>query len=91
MTRRLGLIVFPDFQILDATGPTAAFKMPMRDLEPSPYSLDFLSRAGGPVRSSSGGFGDTDRMRSAFLRAFGQPPQALRRGAARTRAAVSAE
>ena len=25
------------------------------------------------------GFGDTDRMRAAFLRAFGQPPQALRR------------
>jgi len=27
------------------------------------------------------GFGDPERMRRAFLRAFGQPPQALRRGA----------
>ena len=27
------------------------------------------------------GFGDTERMRRAFLRAFGQPPQALRRAA----------
>jgi transcriptional regulator GlxA family with amidase domain len=27
------------------------------------------------------GFGDVDRMRCAFLRAFGQPPQALRRAA----------
>ena len=28
------------------------------------------------------GFGDCERMRRAFLRAFGQPPQALRRAAA---------
>jgi transcriptional regulator GlxA family with amidase domain len=27
------------------------------------------------------GFGDPERMRRAFLRAFGQPPQALRRSA----------
>jgi transcriptional regulator GlxA family with amidase domain len=35
------------------------------------------------------GFGDPERMRRAFLRAFGQPPQALRR-AARTSAAPAA-
>ena len=29
------------------------------------------------------GFGDPERMRRAFLRAFGQPPQALRRAARR--------
>ena len=33
------------------------------------------------------GFGDPERMRRAFLRAYGQPPQALRRAARR---AVSA-
>jgi len=27
------------------------------------------------------GFADRDRMRRAFLRAFGQPPQAMRRNA----------
>jgi len=27
------------------------------------------------------GFGDPERMRRAFIRAFGQPPQALRRAA----------
>jgi transcriptional regulator GlxA family with amidase domain len=27
------------------------------------------------------GFGDQERMRRAFVRAFGQPPQALRRAA----------
>jgi transcriptional regulator GlxA family with amidase domain len=29
------------------------------------------------------GFGDAGRMRRAFLRSFGQPPQALRRSAVR--------
>lgn len=28
------------------------------------------------------GFGDTERMRRAFIRIYGQPPQAMRRGAA---------
>jgi len=36
------------------------------------------------------GFADPERMRRAFLRAFGQPPQAIRRGAKRA-AEASAE
>ena len=37
----------------------------------------------GANRRNSGrtGFGDPERMRRAFIRAFGQPPQALRRNA----------
>jgi len=35
------------------------------------------------------GFGDPERMRRAFIRAFGQPPQALRRHAKHQRAAVN--
>jgi transcriptional regulator GlxA family with amidase domain len=31
--------------------------------------------------SAATGFGDPERMRRAFLRAFGQPPQAQRRAA----------
>jgi transcriptional regulator GlxA family with amidase domain len=31
------------------------------------------------------GFGDAGRVRRAFLRSFGQPPQALRRAAAVSR------
>jgi transcriptional regulator GlxA family with amidase domain len=31
--------------------------------------------------AAGGGFGDPERMRRAFIRAFGQPPQALRRAA----------
>lgn len=54
MTRTLGVLVFPDFQLLDAAGPIAAFEMPTRMLRPPPYELTVLSAAGGPVRSSSG-------------------------------------
>ncbi len=38
---------------------------------------------GGPIEAIAAetGFGDSERMRRAFLRAFGQPPQALRRAA----------
>ncbi|HLZ83743.1 MAG TPA: helix-turn-helix domain-containing protein, partial [Caulobacteraceae bacterium] len=35
--------------------------------------IDVIARAAG--------FGDQERMRRAFVRAFGQPPQALRRAA----------
>ena len=31
--------------------------------------------------AAAAGFGDPERMRRAFLRAFGQPPQAMRRAA----------
>ena len=54
MTRRIGLIVFPGFQLLDAAGPLAAFEVPYRALEPSPYAIELLSREGGLVCSSVG-------------------------------------
>ena len=52
--RTIGLLIFPDFQLLDAAGPIAAFEMPTRAISPSPYRLSVLSLAGGAVRSSSG-------------------------------------
>ena len=42
-------------------------------IEASPEPIDRIAVASG--------FGDPERMRRAFLRAFGQPPQALRRSA----------
>jgi transcriptional regulator GlxA family with amidase domain len=42
-------------------------------IESGPDPMDQIARRTG--------FGDVERMRQAFLRAFGQPPQALRRGA----------
>jgi transcriptional regulator GlxA family with amidase domain len=53
MSRRIGVIVFPDFQILDATGPIAAFEVAGRYAEPR-YRLEVLSAAGGEVASSCG-------------------------------------
>jgi transcriptional regulator GlxA family with amidase domain len=37
------------------------------------------------------GFGDAERMRRAFLRAFGQPPQAMRRASQATTLADAAD
>jgi transcriptional regulator GlxA family with amidase domain len=42
-------------------------------MEQSRHPIDFIARQTG--------FADRDRMRRAFLRAFGQPPQAIRRSA----------
>lgn len=53
MPRRIGFLLFPDFQILDATGPIAAFEIASR-LAADGYELALLSIAGGLVRSSAG-------------------------------------
>jgi transcriptional regulator GlxA family with amidase domain len=53
MTRRVGFLIFPDFQLLDAAGPIAAFEIAAR-YEPGAYEILALSRDGGEVRSSSG-------------------------------------
>jgi transcriptional regulator GlxA family with amidase domain len=48
MTRRISILVFPGFQLLDAAGPIAAFEAA------GDYELRVVSAARGPVRSSSG-------------------------------------
>ncbi|KRA61523.1 AraC family transcriptional regulator [Caulobacter sp. Root655] len=53
MTRELGFLIFPDFQLLDAAGPIAAFEIAGR-LAPGAYRLNLLARDPGPVASSSG-------------------------------------
>lgn len=53
MTRSIGFLVYPDFQLLDATGPIATFEIAAR-FSPGAYRLVFLSRDGGMVASSSG-------------------------------------
>ena len=42
-------------------------------IEEGQFSIDVVARETG--------FGDRERMRRAFLRAFGQPPQVIRRSA----------
>jgi transcriptional regulator GlxA family with amidase domain len=51
--RRLDLLIFPDFQILDAAGPIAAFEIAAR-YAPGAYGIRVVAAGGGLVRSSSG-------------------------------------
>jgi transcriptional regulator GlxA family with amidase domain len=53
MTRTIGVVIFPDFQILDATGPIAAFEIAAR-VSPGAYRIEMLSAEGGEVASTSG-------------------------------------
>ncbi|MGB6488719.1 MAG: GlxA family transcriptional regulator [Steroidobacteraceae bacterium] len=53
MTRRIAFLVFPRFQILDATGPLAAFEIAER-YRPGTYTLRTIATAPGAVASSSG-------------------------------------
>jgi transcriptional regulator GlxA family with amidase domain len=52
--REIGMLIFEDFQLLDAAGPISVFEMPMRGMTPPPYRLTVYSLEGGPVRSSCG-------------------------------------
>ncbi len=53
MTRAIGFLVYPGFQLLDATGPIAAFEIAGR-LAQGAYALHFLSLRGGLTPSSAG-------------------------------------
>ena len=53
MTRRIALLIFPDFQLLDAAGPISAFEIAGRYV-PGTYELSLVALEPGPVRSSSG-------------------------------------
>lgn len=53
MTHRLAFVIFPDFQILDVTGPVAAFEIASR-YRPGAYEIRVVTPGGGEVPSSSG-------------------------------------
>jgi transcriptional regulator GlxA family with amidase domain len=53
MSRRIAFLIYPDFQLLDAAGPIAAFEIAGR-LVPSSYELRVIASGGGLVTSSSG-------------------------------------
>jgi transcriptional regulator GlxA family with amidase domain len=53
MPRRIAFLVFPQFQILDATGPIAAFEIAER-FRPGSYTLRTIATTAGAVASSSG-------------------------------------
>jgi transcriptional regulator GlxA family with amidase domain len=54
MIRTIGVLIFPDFQLLDAAGPIAVFDTAIREHATPPYRLRVIADAAGPVTSSSG-------------------------------------
>src|SRR6266705_3587080 len=49
----IGVLIFPNFQLLDAAGPISAFEIAARCVGSSP-AIRILAATPGPVRSSSG-------------------------------------
>jgi transcriptional regulator GlxA family with amidase domain len=54
MPHIVAVLIFPDFQLLDAAGPITAFETAARQTDPPAYRLRVIARAAGPVVSSSG-------------------------------------
>jgi transcriptional regulator GlxA family with amidase domain len=53
LPRRVAVLVFPRFQLLDAAGPIAAFEIAGR-IRPGTYALEVMASAPGAIASSSG-------------------------------------
>src|ERR1700712_3766919 len=49
----IGVLIFPDFQLLDAAGPISVFEIAQRYARLQP-SIKVMAMKPGPVRSSSG-------------------------------------
>lgn len=49
----IGVLIFPDFQLLDAAGPTSVFEIAKR-IVPTAPDVQMVAVQGGPVRSSCG-------------------------------------
>jgi len=54
MDREIAVLIFPDFQLLDAAGPITAFEAAGHATAPPAYRLRIMARVPGPVTSSSG-------------------------------------
>lgn len=64
MTRQIALIIYRDFQLLDAAGPIAAFEIAAR-YQPGSYTLRVIAAESGLVTSSSGVSMQAGAMRRA--------------------------
>ncbi|HEV2955541.1 MAG TPA: GlxA family transcriptional regulator [Xanthobacteraceae bacterium] len=53
MARTIGVLIFPQFQLLDAAGPITVFEAAGRETAPPTYRLRVMARTAGPVVSSS--------------------------------------
>ncbi|HML12607.1 MAG TPA: GlxA family transcriptional regulator [Xanthobacteraceae bacterium] len=54
MPRTVGILIFPQFQLLDAAGPITVFEAAGREGKPPRYRLRVMAREAGRVTSSSG-------------------------------------
>jgi transcriptional regulator GlxA family with amidase domain len=54
MSHTIGVLIFPHFQLLDASGPITAFEVAGRETVPAAYRLRVMAHVAGPVASSSG-------------------------------------
>src|SRR5205085_9720231 len=50
----IGILIFPDFQLLDASGPISVFEIAGRYAGAAAPAIRVLAATPGPVRSSSG-------------------------------------
>jgi len=50
----IGILIFPDFQLLDAAGPISVFEIAARCTGKTTTGIRVLALNAGPVRSSSG-------------------------------------
>ena len=53
MARRIAFLIYPDFQLLDATGPIVAFEIAQRS-RPDFYEWNLVAAQPGPVTSTAG-------------------------------------
>jgi transcriptional regulator GlxA family with amidase domain len=53
MSRQIAFLIYPQFQLLDAAGPIAAFEVAGR-ISPGAYAVRIIARDPGLIRSSSG-------------------------------------
>src|SRR6266853_1939017 len=81
----IGVLVFPDFQLLDAAGPISVFEIAAR-FAGQPPSIKVLAVTPGPVRSSSG-----VEMRARGLKPSGAITTLLVAGGEEVEAAVKCE
>lgn len=54
MTRTVGFVLYPGFQLLDMSGPLAVFEVASSVIGGEPYGWKFLSASGGIIQSSAG-------------------------------------
>ncbi len=54
MTRQIGILVYPHFQLLDMSGPADAFQMANHASGRELYELNLVSQAGGLIKSAVG-------------------------------------